>query len=309
MKRSVIYDFGGPEQFRYEDAPKPEIAPGKLLIRVEACSVNPVDWKIRSGAARAALTDPLPVALGGDIAGVIEEVGEGVSGWSVGDEVFAEIGLWGGYVEYILLDAGIVARKPKNLDFVEAASLPLVALTALQGFNADGRDLAGLKVLVHNAAGGVGSVAVQIAKALGATVIGTASDKNADFVRGLGADQVVDFRVTPISEHARDIDILMDLVGNPDAMAIWALVKPKGSVIRIAGGADAPPEAEADGIRALKVRVAPDGPSLARIAGMAEEGKLKPEIAQTFPLSQAGAAQELNRAGHVRGKIVLKTGS
>lgn len=308
MKRVAIYDFGGPEQLVYEDAERPVPGPGQVLVRVGACSVNPVDWKIRSGAARAVVRDPLPAILGGDLAGTIESLGDGVTDWSVGDAVYAQVGLLGAYAEYVAVDASALGRKPDDLTFVEAASLPLVALTIWQGFDADGRDLSGLKVLIHNAAGGVGTIGVQIAKALGAYVVGTASAANADYVAQLGADEVVDFRTTDVASRGRDIDILVDLVGSADALALWSLVKPGGSVIRIAGGADAAPFEEKDGLRAYKIRVRPDGAQLTRIAGLVEQGRIKPEVARVFPLAEAAAAHVISQAGHVRGKIVLETG-
>lgn len=305
MKLVRIHDYGGPEALAYEDAEIPQPGPGQVLVKVAAASVNPVDWKLRSGAAKAMAPLSMPAVLGGDVSGTVAALGEGVSNWREGDEVFALLGLTGAYAQYIVTEAANLARKPGALSFAEAASLPLVALTAWQGFAEDQRDLAGLTVLIHNAAGGVGSVAVQIAKAQGARVVGTASEKNAAYVKGLGADEVFDARVTRLESLPRDIDILMDLVGNPAALELWRLVKPGGSVIRIAGGADAPAFAEQDGIRALKVRVKPNGAQLAQIGALAATGKLRPEIAASFPLAQAGAAQELSRAGHVRGKIVL----
>ena len=303
MKRIAAYEFGGPEQLRYEDAPSPEPGEGRVRVKVRAFGVNPVDWKLLTGKA------PVPIALphtpGGDIAGVVDSVGDGVADWKVGDEVFALIGLMGAYAEQVVTDAEFLARKPGNIDFRQAASLPLVALTAWQAFADDGRDLAGLHVLVHNAAGGVGNAAVQIAKARGARVLATASEANADFVRGLGADRVVDFRTTPVDGFARDIDIMLDLVGNPQANDLWALVKPGGSVVRVAGGADAPRLAEEGGIRLIKTRVRPNGEQLAEIAGLVERGQLRPEVSRTFALEQAAEAQILSRDGHVRGKIVL----
>ena len=304
MKRIAFYDFGGSDQLRYEDAEPPQPGTGQLLIRVKAAAVNPVDWKIRSGAARAVVQQPMPVVPGGDLAGIVEAVGEGVSGWSAGDNVFCHPGLIGAAAELVAVDAAAVARMPSNLDFVEAASLPLVGLTVVQGFAADGRSLEGLDVLIHNAAGGVGSFAVQYAKAKGARVTGSASAANAEFVRSLGADAVVDFR-TDGADAAGETDILMDLVGNQDALALWAQVRPGGSVIRIAGGADAPPEAEAGGVRALKVRVRPNGAQLGDLTQLVESGAIRPAIARIFPLAEAGAAHDLSQHGHVAGKIVL----
>lgn len=303
MKRVAAHELGGPEQLRYEDAPEPVPGPGQVRVRVHAVAVNPVDWKLLTGKA------PVPIELphvpGGDIAGKVDAVGDGVTGWAVGDEVFALVGLFGAYAELVVTDAANLARKPAELGFAEAAALPLVALTAWQGFADDGRDLNGLHILVHAAAGGVGSAAVQIAKARGARVLATASAANADFVKSLGADEVVDFRVTPVDGFAKDIDIMLDLVGNPQAAELWALVKPGGSVVRIAGGADAPRLADEGGIRLIKTRVRPNGAQLAEIAGLVERRQLRPEVSRTFPFEQAADAQRLSREGHVRGKIVL----
>jgi NADPH:quinone reductase-like Zn-dependent oxidoreductase len=225
MKRISFYDWGGPEQLVYENAPQPTVGAGQLLVRVAACSVNPVDWKLMSGFAKAAVRDGLPAVPGGDLAGTVAEIGEGVTGWSVGDEVWSHIGLLGAYAEFVAVDAAAVSHKPASMSFAEAASMPLAGLTAWQALEADGRELAGLTILIHNAAGGVGTAAVQIAKALGARVIGTASEANAAFVRGLGADEVVDFRIIPVSGHARDVDIMIDCVGADDGPALWELIK------------------------------------------------------------------------------------
>ncbi|MDT3670189.1 MAG: NADP-dependent oxidoreductase [Aromatoleum sp.] len=306
MKAVRYHDYGGPEVMRVEDVSVPAVGAGEVLVRVEASSVNPVDWKVRSGAARAILQFPFPIVPGGDIAGVVEAVGEGVTGFGKGDEVFGLVGMVGACAEFVAVDAAKLARKPASLSFEEAASLPLVALTAWQGFFADGRDVSGKKVLVHNAAGGVGSAAVQIAKAKGARVVATASPKNAEFVRFLGADEVVDFRTTPVSRCAQDIDVLLDLVGDPKAIELWALVKPGGVVIRIAGGADAAALAEEGGLTIVKTRVKPDGAQLAQIAALVDAGKVRPVVATTLPLSEIAAAHELSRGGHVRGKVVLR---
>lgn len=295
--------FGGPDQLVLDDIAAPEPGPGEVRIAVRAASVNPVDWKLLSG--KAPVLPPLPLVPGGDVAGTVDAVGEGVSGLTVGTRVFAHPGLLGGYSEAITVDAASVAAIPAGMDFAEAASLPLVALTAWQGYLADGRDLSGLHVLVHNAAGGVGMAGVQIAKARGARVTGTASAANADFVRGLGADEVIDFRTAPVAGRARDVDVLLDLVGNSKETGLWALVREGGSVIRIAGGADAPPESVEDGIRGYKVRVRPNGAQLAEIAALVDAGQLRTEIARTYPLAQAADALKSSMSGHVRGKIVL----
>ena len=306
MKTIRTHEDGGPENLRIDDIAMPNPGKGEVRIRVKAIGINPMDWKICSGPPRKMLDLPLPLTPGGDVAGVIDAIGEGVDDWAVGDDVFSLIGLTGAYAEYVVVDSAVIARKPSAISFSEAASMPLVFLTALQGFEADGRNLDGLTVLVHNAAGGVGTAAVQIAKVNGARVIGTASEKNAEYVQSLGADEVIDFRTSPLEGRAQEIDIMMDLVGNEDATRLWQLVKPGGSVIRIAGGADAPKLAEDGGIRVIKIRVSPNGEQLKSIGALIESGALRTEIAEKFTFEQVAAAHALSKNGHVRGKIVLK---
>ncbi|VVN97517.1 NADP-dependent oxidoreductase [Pseudomonas fluorescens] len=305
MKAVQYHEFGGPQVMQVEEVAAPGVANGEVLVRVKATSVNPVDWKVRSGAAAAIVQFPMPIIPGGDLAGVVEQVGTGVSGFKVGDEVFALVGLMGASAELVAVDATKLAHKPSNLTFEEAASLPLVALTAWQGFFSEERDVAGKVVLIHNAAGGVGSVAVQIAKARGARVIATASAKNADFVRALGADEIVDFRTTPVSSRQQDVDVLMDLVGDKAAVDLWSLVKPGGTVIRIAGGADAEALAQEGGLSIIKTRVRPNGEQLAQIAGLVAAGKVRPSVAEVLPWEQIAQAHELSKSGRVRGKVVL----
>ncbi|WP_176593589.1 NADP-dependent oxidoreductase [Sphingobium sp. EM0848] len=303
MKIIRAHEFGGPDRLVIDEVDQQEPGPGQIRLRVQGIGVNPVDWKLLSG--KAPVLPPLPLVPGGDVAGIVDAVGDGVEGWSEGDPVFAHPGLMGGYAESILVDAAACAVSPKGLRAREAASLPLVALTAWQGLLADGRDLSGLHVLVHNAAGGVGTVAVQIVKAKGGRVSGTASTANAAYVRSLGADDVVDFRSEPVEGRAQDVDILLDLVGNSQESGLWSLVKPGGSVIRIAGGPKAPDVEEVDGVRAYKVRVRPNGGQLREIAVLVEQGALKVEIAATYPFPQAADALRASMAGHIRGKIVL----
>lgn len=301
------HEFGGPEKLVIDEVPVSEPGPGQFRIKVEGIGVNPVDWKLLSG--KAPVLPPLPLVPGGDAAGIIAAIGAGVEGWRVGDAVFVHPGLMGAYAEELVVDAALCAPAPSSVGLVEAAGLPLAALTALQGLLADGRDLAGLHVLVHNAAGGVGMAAVQIAKAEGAKVTGTASTANADYVSGIGADSVVDFRTQPVGEAAQNVDILMDLVGNSQETGMWSLVKTGGSVIRIAGGAKAPDVEEVDGIRAYKVRVRANGDHLKKIAKLVDDGSMKTEISQIFPFDEAADAMRASMTGHVRGKIVLAVDS
>lgn len=305
MKIIRAHAFGGPEQLTIDEVDLPEPGPGQIRLRVRGIGVNPVDWKLLSG--KAPVLPPLPLVPGGDVAGTVDAVGEGVEGWEVGDPAFAHPGLTGSYAEAIVLDAAKCAPLPPAIDLVQAAGLPLAALTALQGLLADGRDLSGLHVLVHNAAGGVGSVAVQIVKAKGGRVTGTASAANAAYVRTLGAEDVVDFRVERPGAREAEFDILLDLVGNSQEAGLWSLVKSGGSVIRIAGGPKAPDFEEVGGVRAYKVRVRPNGAQMREIAALVEAGLLSPEIAEIHPFAHAAKALRASMAGHVRGKIVIAT--
>jgi NADPH:quinone reductase-like Zn-dependent oxidoreductase len=269
--------------------------------------VNPVDWKLRSGAARKHLELPMPAILGGDIAGVVEQAGAGVEGFKAGDSVYAMIGLTGAYAEYVSIKAAMAAHTPKSMNLVEAASVPLAALTAWQGLFEHGKLHHGQTVLVHAAAGGVGMFAVQFAKASGAKVIGTASAKNEDFVKSLGADQFIDYRSEAFEKKVSGgVDMVIDLIGGETAERSLGVLKPGGVLIQISPGTPAVAEkAAAAEVKALPIRVHPDGTQLKEIAALIDAGKVKTSIAATFPLADAGLAHELSKQGHTRGKIVL----
>ncbi|WP_157219252.1 NADP-dependent oxidoreductase [Flavisphingomonas formosensis] len=303
MKIMRAHAFGGPDILVLDEVEAPAPGAGQILVRTKAIGVNPVDWKLLSGTAP--VLPPLPLVPGGDIAGIVDAVGAGVESVKAGDPVIAHPGLTGCYAEARVMDAAHAAPLPEGFSFAEGASLPLVGLTAWQGLRADGRDLAGLTVLIHNAAGGVGTVAVQMVKARGGRVVATASPANTDFVRALGADEVVDFRTAPVEGRSQDIDILLDLVGNSKETGLWSLVRSGGSVIRIAGGADAAAFEELKGVRAYKVRVRPSGAQLGEIAALASQGLIRAEIALQLPFARAAEALAASKGGHVRGKIVL----
>jgi NADPH:quinone reductase-like Zn-dependent oxidoreductase len=307
MKALRIHDYGGPEVLRYEDVPRPSPAADELLIRVHAVGVNPVDWKLRSGQARKHLELPMPAILGGDISGIIEQTGSAVDGFKPGDAVFAMLGLTGAYAQYIVAKATIVAPKPKTIDHIEAASVPLAALTAWQGLFEHGKLQRGQTVLVQAAAGGVGGFAVQFAKVAGARVIGIASAANAEFVRSLGATQTIDYRSVRFEEQVSDVDLVLDLIGGETAERSVGVLKPGGVLVQIVPGTPAVPQkAAAAKVGAIAVRVHPDGGQLREIAALIDSGKVKTSIAAVFPLAEAGRAQEMSKEGHTRGKIVLK---
>jgi NADPH:quinone reductase-like Zn-dependent oxidoreductase len=306
MKAIRINEYGGPEVLRLDDIPRPSPAAGEVLIRVRAMGVNPVDWKLRSGAARKHMELPMPAILGGDIAGEIDQAGAGVEGFKAGDAVYAMVGLTGAYAQYVSVKASMVAPKPKTMSIVEAASVPLAALTAWQGLFEHGKLHHGQTVLVHAAAGGVGIFAVQFAKAAGAKVIGTTSAKNADFVKSLGADQTIDYKSVAFEKEVSGVDLVVDLLGGEIAERSIAVLKPGGVLIQISPGSPATAEkAKAAKVTAMPVRVHTDGGQLREIAGLIDAHKVKTSIAATFPLAEAGRAHELSKEGHTRGKIVL----
>ena len=302
-----IHDYGGPEVMRFEEVERPVPQDGEILVRIHAVSVNPVDWKIRSGLMRKRLNLPLPIIPGGDLSGEVAAVGAGVTDFTVGQSVFALIGLWGAYAEHTAFNASMAARKPASIDHVQAASVPLAGLTAWQALYEQGGLTSGQRVFVHAAAGGVGGFAVQLARVADAEVIASASAKNVDYVRGLGANEVIDFRVDSAAPHRGSVDLVFDLVGGDESIRSLALLKPGGVLVAVAAASEALREqAEKLGRRVLSLQVRPNGAQLARIAALIDAGKVTTTVAAVFPLAEAGAAQELSKLGHTRGKIILR---
>ncbi|THD52160.1 NADP-dependent oxidoreductase [Phenylobacterium sp.] len=304
MKAVRIHEFGGPEVLRVEDQPRPDPAPGEVLVRVEAASVNPVDYKMRNGGyipERA-----LPVTLGRDVAGAIEAVAGETSGFKAGDAVYAMLARdRGGYVEYVAVKAADCARKPERLDFIQAAAVPLAALTAWQGLFDHGRLAAGQRVLIHGASGGVGHFAVQFAKARGATVFATCSQEDVAFVRGLGADEVIDYHAERFEDRAHDIDLVYDLVAGETQDRSWTVLKDGGVMVSTLKEPDKA-KAEAKRARGVHYMAQPNGGQLAEIARLIDDGKVTPVIAAVFTLADAAKAERKLENEHVRGKIVLE---
>jgi len=305
MKAIRIHEYGGLEVLRYEEVPVTELGPGEVLVKVHAAAINPVDWKVRAGYVRDWLKHKLPLIPGWDFSGVIEEAG--TSPWKKGDAVYArpDISRDGAYAEYIAVRASEIAAKPKSIDDVEAAAIPLTALTAWQAlFDAAGLT-AGQKVLIHAAAGGVGHFGVQFAKCKGALVAGTASARNHEFLRSLGADQIIDYTSTRFEDVARDFDVVLDTMAGETRARSWAVLKKGGILVTILGQPSIE-EAQAHGVRAAGVFVQPNAGQLAHIAALVDAGKVKPHVDAVLPLSEAAKAQELSQSNHVRGKIVLR---
>ena len=307
MKAVRIHAYGGPELLHYEDAPQPQPRLDDLLIQVRAAAVNPVDWKIREGYLQGFLNHRLPLILGWDVAGTVVEVGPEVTGFKVGDEVYTrpDIERDGGYAEFIAVKASEAALKPATLDSVHAAAVPLAALTAWQSLVDAAQLQAGQTVLIHAAAGGVGSLAVQLAKVRGARVIATASAVNIGLVADLGVDQFVDYTRTRFEQAVKEVDVVFDTIGGDTKERSWQVLKPGGILVSVISP---PPEATAaaHGVRSAFVFIQPSGQQLAQIAQLIDQGRMKPIIHAVLPLSDARQAQVISQGGHARGKIVLR---
>ena len=301
-----LHQYGAAENMIYEEAQRPEPQPGEALVRVRAAGVNPVDWKTRDGRGVAHPPES-PIILGWDVAGVVEEVGSGVDQFAAGDDVFGMVRFpefGNAYADYVAAPASDLAKKPANISFAEAAAAPLVALTAWQALFEVAQLQAGQTLLVHAAAGGVGHVAVQLGKWKGARVIGTASARNADFLRGLGVDQVIDYTHERFEDAARAVDVVLDTQGDETQQRSFAVLKPGGMLVSIAETPDQSLAREYR-VRTARIRVRPSGEQMAEIAQLFESGNLRVEVARTFPLTEAAAAHLLSEEGHTRGKIVL----
>ncbi|MEU6350841.1 NADP-dependent oxidoreductase [Streptomyces sp. NPDC047072] len=303
-KAYVFTRYGGPETEAFVDVDRPRPGPGQLLVAVRAAGVNPVDWKIRSGYRRPGDTGDrtFPAVLGSEVSGVVEEIGEGVEGFAVGDEVFGNT-LTGGYAEYTLVPVAITAHKPAGLSFTDAAALPVAAATAYDGVHQ--LDLpAGATLLVTGAGGGVGAAAVQIARSLGLRVVGVASEGKKDFVESLGAVHVPSG--PGWAERARaaapdGLDGIYDLVGGDVLTEAADLVTDRAKLIT--AGAPEDVVRELGGARVTRAR---DAAVLEAVARLVTGGKLDPHVTRTFPLAEAGEALRAVEEGHVRGKIVIE---
>jgi NADPH:quinone reductase-like Zn-dependent oxidoreductase len=302
MKAIRIHEYGDASVLTYEDAPDPSVGPDHVLIRIVGAAVNPIDWKVRKGLYKATRPLSFPAIVGYDVAGTVAQVGPLVSRFKPGDKVVARVD--GSYAEFGVANSDRVAPAPTSVKLAHAAGLPIAAGTAWQVLFDTARLRAGQTVVIHAGAGGVGSFAVQLAKLAGLHVIATASAGNAELVRSLGADVVIDDRVTDLGTVAHDVDVVFDTVGAEAQARSWKVIRKGGRLITIAAPPDEAAAAQ-HGVTASFDRLDLNGARLGEIAGLIDTGKLKLLIEREFSLEQARAAQELSEAGHSRGKIIL----
>ncbi|MBZ5636336.1 MAG: NADP-dependent oxidoreductase [Acidobacteriia bacterium] len=308
MKAIRFHTYGTPDVLVYEDVPKPEPAAGEVLVKVYATSVNPIDWKIRAGHLRGFREYPLPFILGWDVSGVVESLGPEVTQWKPGDEVYGrpDIGRNGAYAEYIAVKETELARKPKRLDHVHAAAIPLAGLTAWQALFDTAGLTAGQKVLIQAAAGGVGHLGVQFAKLKNLYVAGTASGRNQEYLKQLGCDLPINYETTRFEEVAHEFDAVIESMGGEVRNRSWKVLKKGGILVALIGPPPSEEDAKTHGVRSAIIWAQTKPEQLAEFARLADTGRIHPEITAVFPLRDAAKAHQMSATEHVRGKIVLQ---
>lgn len=333
MKTYALSAYNPEGKLTWVDQPQPSPAAGEVLVKIHAAGINPLDIKLAKGKIKALLSYKLPQTLGHDMAGTITELGEGVSNYAVGDAVFARPSdaHIGTFAPYIALPVADIAPMPKNLSFTEAASLPLVLLTAIQAFTEKARVKPGDRVFIQAGAGGLGSIAIQVAKYLGATVATTVSTKNVELAQELGADVVVDYRTQNYEDHVQGYDIVLDTLGGDELARSMKVLKPGGTVVSVNGSPDADfarqmgkpwlaplmkllsfstkKQAKAAGVTYRFLYMRADGEQLARFTPAIEEGLIKPLVGATLPFEQLAEAMHSAQRGQVKaGKTVVEMG-
>ena len=304
MKAIQAHDYGGPEVLVLEESPRPQPNADQVLIRLKAAGVNPADWKNRAGLFKQFMPLQFPWTPGVEGSGIVEEVGDNVTTFKRGDEVYGM--LTGGYAEYALAKANEIQPKPEGLTFEEAASIPMGALTAWSAIET-AKIEPGQRVLAHGAAGGVGAYAVQLARWKGAGVMGTASASNVEFVRSLGAENVIDYQAVPFETVVHDIDVVIDTVGGDLPERSFQILRSGGVFVTIAARL-ADDAGQTQNIKAMRAGRAPVE-NLKQISELVEAKQLRPVTSAVFPLSEARQAQELSQTGHGRGRIILQIGN
>jgi NADPH:quinone reductase-like Zn-dependent oxidoreductase len=308
MKAIRIHAFGGPEVLKREDIPLPQPRDDEVLVRIQAAGVNPVDFKTREGKYQMIKQDDLPITLGRDFSGTVESCGTRVQGLSKGDAIFALLGRdRGAYAQYAIAKATEFTAKPCTLDHIHAAAVPLAALTAWQGLFDQGRLTAGQKVLIHGGAGGVGHMAVQLAKAMGAWVAATCSGQDVDFVREIGADKAIDYKKQRFEDEVSEIDLVYDLIGGETQTRSFAVLKQGGALISTLQKPDAAKAKEKD-LRVAHYMAEANAAQLSKIARLIDDGKVRAVVSRTFELDEVADAQTFLENEHVSGKVVLTVG-
>jgi NADPH2:quinone reductase len=314
MDALVIDEFGGLDKLHFEQLSIPEPSPNEILIKIAYTSINPVDWKIREGMLKNLLPHKFPIILGWDVSGTVAKAGAKVTNFKFGDEILAccrkSIIHNGAYAEYITFDAAATAHKTRSLTFAQAAAIPLVSLTAWQALYDHAKLQSGETVLITAGAGGVGSLAIQLANYTGASVYTTASKENHSYVKNLGAKNVIDYKQENVNQQLHDLepsgfDVILDCVGGETLNSCYSLMKPGGRLVTIAGHVDKVKADEAE-INASFCFVEPNGIQLTKIVDLIDKGKIKVPYIKEMSLAQAAEAQQQSREGHTRGKIVLR---
>src|SRR6266550_1887545 len=305
MKAVVAHEYGAPEVLKFEEVPRPEPRKDEALVHVIASGVNPADPLTLSGKYAREWGTHLPLIPGYDIAGVVEKVGAKITNLKAGDAVYGYPTFGGGWAEFVTVKEWEVASKPKSLSFAEAAAVPMCGLTAWQALVDTAQLQGGQTILIHGGSGGVGSFAVQIAKARGARVIATASTANQDLLKKLGADVAIDYAKTKFEDVAKDVDAVLDPVGKETLARSYGVVKKDGIVMSLVARPD-PEEIKKRGIRGAAISVHPNAEDLVEIAHLIDTGKIKPVVTQILPVSEAIAAQRQAATHHTRGKVALR---
>lgn len=309
MKAVRIHQYGDASQLIYEDAPLPELNRDDVLVRVVAASINPVDWKIRDGHLAEMIHYDFPLILGWDVSGVVESIGVDVTRFKVGDAVFSrpDVKRNGCYAEYVAVVEHELALKPKTISHTEAASLPLAGITAWEALFNTAKLTSGQRILIHAGAGGVGSLAIQLAKNAGAIVYATTSGRNVSLVQSLGANEVIDYERFAFNKELRNMDVVFDTLGGRVQDDSWEVLKPNGILVSIYSK---PSEEQAKklGVRSAFIFIEPNAAILNEMATLVDEGKLRPIVGAEFSLEHVKKAHELSESGHSLGKIVLHIG-
>lgn len=308
MKTIAIDNYGNREELVAKELARPEPAADEILIEIKAAAVNPIDWKLREGYLTEKIKLEFPIVLGWDAAGIVSKTGHQVEKFQVGDRVFVrpELTNRGTYAEYTTAKADLAALIPDKIDFQTAAAVPLAGLTAYQALLDVGQLKASEKVLIHAGAGGVGSFAIQIAKNLGAKVATTASSRNIDFLKELGADKVINYQTTDFSKELDDYDLVIDTMGGKIQENSFSVLKRGGRLVSIVQKPD-DKKAKSLGIKADLHWLIPDGNELSILAEMMQKKALKPIVGKTFPFSESGlkSAHQLSESHHAKGKIII----